>query len=130
MVWLLQIQYRLRILMWVLRVAIVVFLLIPGSIPALILTALTYIMTLFDPNMVLRGQLMDLYSDYFLVLPLWLRSTLTITLVTLFLYIYVKIELRKIGNSKLFETVKLKLSRIYEKYLKFPKLEFEEFNYN
>lgn len=129
MVFILQIHYGLRILMWILRVAIVVFLLIPGSIPVLIVTALTYVMSLIDPNLILQSQLMDYHSKYFLVLPLWLRYMMTITLIAIFLYVYIKIELRRIGNSRLYEAVKIKLSKIYENYLKFPRLEFEEISY-
>lgn len=129
MVFILQIHYGLRILMWILRVAIVVFLLIPGSIPVLIVTALTYVMSLIDPNLILQSQLMDYYNEYFLVLPLWLRYMMTITLIAIFLYVYIKIELRRIGNSRLYEAVKIKLSKIYENYLKFPRLEFEEISY-
>lgn len=115
--------------MWILRVAIVVFLLIPGSIPVLIVTALTYVMSIIDPNLILQSQLMDYYNEYFLVLPLWLRYMMTITLIAIFLYVYIKIELRRIGNSRLYEAVKIKLSKIYENYLKFPRLEFEEISY-
>lgn len=129
MVFILQIHYGLRILMWILRVAIVVFLLIPGSIPVLIVTALTYVMSIIDPNLILQSQLMDYYNEYFLVLPLWLRYMMTITLIAIFLYVYIKIELRRIGNSRLYEAVKIKLSKIYENYLKFPRLEFEEISY-
>ena len=129
MVLLLQIQYGLRILMWILRVAIVVFLLIPGSIPALIVTALTYVMSLIDPNLILQSQLMDYYNEYFLALPLWLRYMMTITLIAIILYIYIKIELRRNGNSRIYEAVKIKLSKIYENYLKFPRLKFEEISY-
>lgn len=116
--------------MWVLRVTIVVFLIIPGSIPALIVTILTYIVSLFDPNMILKGLILEYYNEYVQIIPPWIRFIISISLITLVLYIYIKIELRRIGNSAIFEALKIRLTKIYEKYLRFPRIEFEELSYD
>ena len=129
MVLLLQIHYGLRILMWIFRVAIVVFILIPGSIPALIVTALTYAISIFDPNMKIQSELIYLYNKYIQGLPLWFQYLTATALITLFLYIYIKIELRRSKSSFFIEAVKKRLVRVYEKYLKFPRFEFEQLNF-
>lgn len=116
--------------MWVLRVTIVVFLIIPGSIPALIVTILTYVVSLFDPNMILKGLILEYYNEYVQIIPPWIRFIISISLITLVLYIYIKIELRRIGNSAIFEALKKRLTKIYEKYLRFPRIEFEELSYD
>lgn len=117
---LLQVQYSLRIFLWFLRVAIIIFVLIPGTIPALIVASLSYIISLLDPNRIVHTFLGEIYRNHFLVLPLWTQQIIFVCTALILLTGFIIREINRLEDPNILKSFRIKFERIYERYLKFP----------
>lgn len=110
------------IFFWFVRMAVVVFVLIPGSIPAAIVGLVDLLLSYIDPNGVISGFLVSAYNSTLGALPTPFEYLVYLVTIAAVLSLIISQIRKKAGGRSLFSFASLKLSEVYVKYIKFPRL--------
>ena len=113
-------QKYLRRLIWFFRLVIVVILLIPSSIPAILLFLAKYTLGIVDPDNIVINFMTETYWGVLNQFPVIIQELLVPILVTKVVLLYMLfIKLLNPGES-ISLVMKRKISITYEKYVKIP----------
>ncbi|MCY3411894.1 MAG: hypothetical protein INQ03_09720 [Candidatus Heimdallarchaeota archaeon] len=113
-------NYYLKWTSWFIRLVLAIAILIPGSIPALLLFITRYVLRIFDPNDLLINSVGIAFDSFMLMIPaplhIWIRPLIILKVVLIyFLVIKLMHPREKLGN-----VLRRKFKTTYDRYVKAP----------